>query len=854
MKPVSTQYEPSKHEKEIYKQWQDAGAFQPLDKAQGKPFVIMLPPPNITGSLHMGHALQDTIMDVLIRYHRMKGESVLWLPGTDHAALPTNKILEEQLHKEGKTKHDIGREEFLKRVDAWYAKIGAIILDQMKRVGVSADWTRTRFTMDEKYIQAVNEAFIQYYKKGHIYRGNRIVNWDPKTQTTVSDLEIDWKKEKVPFYVLKYGPFEIGTARPETKFGDKYVVMHPDDERYAQYTDGETFTAEWINGPVTATIVKDAAVDPKFGTGVMTITPWHDTADFEIAERHKLDMQPVIGLDGKLLEVAGEFAGLNAQAAREKIIAKMQSKGLVVKIEENYEHNVALNSRGEGVIEPQVMRQWFLNMQELKKETIAVAEQGKIQFLPSRWKEHFLEWMHNVRDWNINRQIWLGHRVPVWWKQGVRGTENEEDNFVVSVEKPEGDYEQDPDVLDTWFSSALWPFATLGWPQATDDLKKFYPTSVLVTGRDILYLWVARMIFSGLEFVQNIPFEKVFIYPTVLTKDGKRMSKSLGTGVDPLELIEKYGADATRFGLLHQLNYDQQSLRFDEAAIEASRNFATKIWNIWRLISSLEERENKTIADQWIEQRSYEVQSEVTRLIEEFKVGEAARILQDFVWKDFADWYVEIVKAQGSTKVARGVFMNIVRMLHPFMPFITEVLWAEMKQDGLLITSAWSEVEAKNSAEAVKAMQYFQDVVSTIRRARVLLKLKPQTELAIHLEELPDSTLLDSFIRLTKVKITPEVTNALAAFVVLTGQRITIVSSEAVTVEHVATARAALEKEKGITHEQLKKQQDILARMASHQAPADKLAEKKAAVDALTQLLAEIEQSQQLWTNSPTDK
>jgi len=848
MKAKTTQYEPATHEREIYAAWEKSGAFSPAEALAkvGKPFVVMLPPPNITGSLHMGHALQDTIIDVLVRYHRMKGESVLWQPGTDHAAIATNKVIEQQLHEQGQTRYDIGRQEFLKRTEQWYAKTGAIILEQMKRLGASADWSRTRFTMDEEYVAAVNEAFIRYFEKGYIYRGNRIVNWDPKAQTTVSDLEIEWRTEQVPFYVLKYGPFEIGTARPETKFGDKYVVMHPDDTRYAEYKDGQTFTCEWINGTVTATIVKDAAVDPAFGTGVMTMTPWHDATDFEIAQRHNLDMEPIIGLDGKLLAVAGDLAGLSVTEARSKVIEKLKAKGLVVRVEDNYEHNVALNDRGKGMIEPQVMRQWFVNMQKLKQETIEVAEKELVAFLPVRWKEHFVEWMCNVRDWNINRQIWLGHRVPVWWKPGTRGTDHEDGNFVVSTQKPTGDYEEDTDVLDTWFSSALWPFATLGWPKNTKDFQTFYPTSVLVTGRDILYLWVARMIFAGLELTGQVPFKDVFIHPTVLTKDGKRMSKSLGTGVDPLELIEKYGADATRFGLLYQLNYDQQALRFDEAAIQSARNFANKLWNIWRLLNSLPEREEKTIADTWIEQRVSEVGEQVTHLIEKFQIGEAARLLQDFIWKDYADWYVEILKVGGSTTVARTVFARILHLLHPFMPFITEVLWQEMGQKKMLITAPWPQQPWTPDQPAQEAIQYFQNLVSIIRRARVLLSITPKTELTLHLEKMPDKSLTEAFKKMTRIKIAQKAAEHIAVFVLESGEPVTLLASNDVTVGHVQKAQEVLLKEHEVIAQQLKTQQDILQRMTEHGAPQDKQAEKQGVVNSLSERLKEIEASQHL--------
>lgn len=848
MAELPKQYDPSQYEEDIYRRWEESGAFAPNEEAlkKGKdPFVIMLPPPNITGSLHMGHALQDTIMDILSRYHRMKGDPTLWLPGTDHAAIATNKIIENQIHAEGKTRWDVGREEFMKRTDEWYAKTGAEILNQMKRLGCSCDWSRNRFTMDEAYYKSVQEAFVRYYERGFIYRGSRIVNWDPKTQTTVSDLEIDWKTEKVPFYTFMYGPFEISTARPETKFGDKYVVMHPDDERYMQYSHGDTFETEWINGKVTATVIKDETVDPTFGTGVMTITPWHDATDFEIAQRHTLDMEQIIDFEGKLLPIAGEFTGMTIEEARPKIVEKLQSKGLLVSVNENYEHNVALNDRGKGVIEPQVMRQWFVDMKKLKKEAIEAAEQELVQFVPTRWKKHFIDWMEQVYDWNINRQIWLGHRLPVWWKPGTHGTDQEEGSFVVSVEKPEGEWEQDPDVLDTWFSSALWPFATLGWPEKTNDLNTFYPTSVLITARDILYLWVARMVFSGLELLQGeeydrskmsdrIPFHNVFIYPTVLTKNGQRMSKSLGTGIDPLDLIQRYGADATRFGLMYQMSFDQQAMKFDEAAIASARNFANKIWNIARFLKTLPERDEQSVADEWIIAKSTRVFAEVTRLLELYKFGEAAHLLHTFIWKDFADWYIEIVKVEGSTNVAKEVFQNILKVVHPFMPYITEALWEE---DSMLMVSAWPDTNAEPAAS--EEMQYFQDVVSTIRSARILLGIKPGSTIEVSLPR--SASLSASLEKLARVTIVDGQKESMRVFPLKRGESIRIGSDE-ITEESVTAARAKLDKEKTTLVSFVTQQERILDNMRG-KAAEEKITEKEEALASARLRVEEIDKS-----------
>ena len=847
--PLDKQYDPAQFEPAIYKKWEESGAFTPRH-ADTKPYVIMLPPPNITGTLHIGHALQDTIMDVLIRYHRMLGQPTLWLPGTDSAAIATNRVLEEQLAAEGKTRQQIGREEFLRRADAWYAKTGQEIIQQMKRLGVSCDWSRLRYTLDEAYIQAVNQAFVEFYKRGYLYRGERIVNWDPASQTTVSDLEIDWHTEKAPFYTLQYGPFQIGTARPETKFGDKYVVMHPADARYQQYQHGETFEAEWINGPVTATVIKDESIDPAFGTGAMTITPWHDAADFAIAERHNLDKQQIIGFDGKLLPIAGACAGLTINEARPKIIEQLTKKGLLVAVDENYQHSVALNNRGKGVIEPQVMRQWFVDMSQLKDKALQAAAQESVRFVPTRWKKHFMHWLENVYDWNVNRQIWLGHRLPVWWKPGTHGTEHEEGNFVVSVDPPAGGgegWEQDPDVLDTWFATALWPFATLGWPRKSaarsrgkpSDLELFYPTSVLVTARDILYLWVARMVFSGLEFMGDVPFREVFIHPTVLAKDGRRMSKSLGTGVDPLGLITTYGADAIRFGLMYQLHYDSQAIKFDEEAIKSGRNFVNKIWNIGRLLESIPKRDTPTIADQWITQRLHATIQQVTQSLEQYRFGEAAHVLYDFVWRDVADWYLEILKVEGSTTVARQVFAALLRLLHPFMPHVTEVLWEKSGRSDLLMTAAWptaGKVEA-----ATDALAHFQDIVSTTRRARALFDIPPKVvvDLAVTAAPLPQA-----LAALSRARLVPAATAAMKTLPLALGGQISLGASS-LTPEAVERARQKLTRQIEELQQAIARGQAAVRGMRG-KAPAAVIAAKETVLANNQAQLVQLERSQTL--------
>ncbi|MFH1584791.1 MAG: valine--tRNA ligase, partial [Patescibacteria group bacterium] len=553
-------YNPQQAEARIYKLWEKSGFFNPdnLPKAFKEPFSIILPPPNVTGTLHMGHAAMLAFEDVLIRWQRMKGFRTLWLPGTDHAAIATQSKVENMLYKEKKpTRHDLGRTEFLKLVGEFAQESHDTIVNQIRRMGSSLDWSREAFTLDEKRNLAVNTAFQRMYEGGLIYRGDRIVNWDPRMQTTVSDDEIEWKEEKTPFYYLRYGPFTIGTARPETKFGDKYVVMHPKDKRYAQYKHGDIIPLEWINGKITATVIKDEAVDMEFGSGVMTITPFHDRTDFEIAERHHLEKERIIDLKGKLLPIAGEFAGTYITKARPQIIEKLRNKDLLERVDENYVHRLATNSRGGNVIEPQIMRQWFVAVNKefpfphaglkgiekgqkttIKRLMLHVVKTKQVEILPKRFEKVYFHWVNNLRDWCISRQIWYGHRIPVWY----RG-----EKLSCGAQQPKGKgWEQDPDTLDTWFSSGLWTLSTLGWPKETKDLKTFHPTSVLETGYDILFFWVARMILMTTYLLGEVPFKTVYLHGLVRDSQGRKMSKSLGNVINPLDMVNAYGADATR--------------------------------------------------------------------------------------------------------------------------------------------------------------------------------------------------------------------------------------------------------------------------------------------------------------------
>jgi valyl-tRNA synthetase len=673
MKEIPKTYDAKQVEEKIYKLWEKGRFFLPRRSPKGKggkPFVIAIPPPNITGTLHMGHALNNTIQDVMTRYFRMKQVPTLWIPGTDHAGIATQNVVEKELKKQGLSRYDLGREKFIEKVWQWKEKYGNLILEQLKKLGCSCDWSRLRFTLDKKYAKAVETAFLHYYKKGWIYQGPRIVNWCPRCSTAISDIEVEYVPKKTKLWYIKYptkgGKFIIvATTRPETMLGDTAVAVNSRDERYKNLV-GQKVILPLMNREIP--IIADRLIDPDFGTGAVKITPAHDAIDNKIGKIHKLETINVIGEDGKITKQGGKYAGLNIFEARNKIVEDLKSQNLLEK-EEDYEHSLATCVRCHTPIEPLISKQWFLKMDKLAKPAIKVVQQNKIKFYPARYKKIYLDWMNKAEDWCISRQLWWGHKIPLKGENSV---------------------------LDTWFSSALWPFATLGWPKKTKDLKTFYPTTLLSTAQDIIYLWVARMIFSSLEFLKKIPFKDVYIHSTVLNIEGKRMSKSLGTGLDPLELIEKYGADATRFGLLYLTSREQQAIKFSEDAIRASRNFANKIWNINRFIQMNRQKSsykiqdtNLTPADKQILKRLNEIIRSITEKIENYQLGEAARELYDWIWHEYADKYIETSKKQ-KQNVNVYVFGQILKLLHPFMPFITEHLWQmSYKNKNPLIISEW---------------------------------------------------------------------------------------------------------------------------------------------------------------------
>ncbi len=770
-------YEPQGTEDRIYKMWEESGVFranaESVNSKKKESFSISMPPPNATGQLHLGHAVMLALQDIFARFQRMQGKEVLWLPGTDHAAIATENVVIRKLKSEGMAdpRKTLGREKLVAKIAEFVDQSRGTIRSQVRKMGSSCDWSRERYTFDPSLNRCVNEVFRLMYDDGLIYRGHRIVNWDPKLQTTVSDDEVTWVEETTPFYTFQYGPFQIATARPETKFGDKYVVMHPDDKRYAKYKHGQTFDCEWINGPVRATIIKDTAVDPEFGTGVMTITPWHDAVDFEIAERHKLEKEQVIDFSGRLLAIAGEFTGMKIEEARPLIVEKLNSKGLLVKTEAAYVHNKATNSRGGGSIEPQIKLQWFIDVKKpvilwgKKKRSIkeilrSVVESKEIAIIPERFEKTYFHWIDNLRDWCISRQIWWGHRVPVWYS-GEKlhvGTLPENNHSEV--------WEQDPDTLDTWFSSALWTWSTLIDPKLTEDPKlslvemlkqspdfqAFHPTSVMETGYDILFFWVARMILmttyvgsnfseKDLSATDRVPFRTVYLHGLVRTRDGRKMSKSdPETMIDPLDMISRFGADALRLSMIVGQS-PGNDMRLYSEKIEGYRNFINKLWNAARFILLQCEQVKldpavvsddvapKSLADKALLCELQAVVRDITSSLKEYRLSEVGERMYSFVWDYFCDWYIELSKGEPNPSFAVHCFRTILTLLHPYCPFVTEELWSSFKStdDGSLISESWPN-EEKTSVELSDAhddLQVLIDVIKAIRKLRVDQGIEP---------------------------------------------------------------------------------------------------------------------------------
>ncbi|WP_148134755.1 valine--tRNA ligase [Candidatus Formimonas warabiya] len=737
-KNISTTYDPKKVEEKWYRYWEENHFFHDEVNREQEAFSIVMPPPNVTGQLHMGHALDNTIQDILTRWRRMQGYNTLWLPGTDHAGIATQARVEENLAQSNISKYDLGREKFLEKVWEWKKHYHARISKQLRLLGSSCDWDRERFTMDEGCSQAVQEVFVKLYEKGLIYRGSYIINWCPKCQTTISDIEVEHTEKEGKLYYLRY-PIKdseafipIATTRPETMLGDTAVAVNPEDERYRDLI-GLTVLLPIVNREIP--IIADAYVDPSFGTGAVKITPAHDPNDFEIGLRHHLPQISVIDKEAKMTAEAGKYQGMDRYECRAKLIEEFKSLGLFDRIEE-HAHAVGECYRCGTVIEPLVSPQWFVKMKPLAEPAIQAVLDGQIRFVPERFTKIYIGWLENIRDWCISRQLWWGHRIPVWYCPDCGEVICRKEPPQSCTKCGSNHLEQDPDVLDTWFSSALWPFSTLGWPEQTEDLSYYYPTSVLVTGRDIIFFWVARMIFMGLEFMKQEPFKEVFIHGLVLDALGRKMSKSLGNGVDPLEIIDRYGADTLRFMLVTG-NTPGNDLRFQEERLEAARNFANKIWNASRFVmmnltdySPGAEPIQFNMADKWILERYRATLTDVTRFLEKYELGEAARTLYEFIWSEFCDWYIELAKLRlyketGAEKhtaqfVLTHVLKGIMQLLHPFMPFITEEIWQHLPENkGTIMLSSWPDPgELASYAQEEEDMNLVMDVVRSVRNIR----------------------------------------------------------------------------------------------------------------------------------------
>ncbi len=728
MESISGAYDPKKTESETYKKWEESGYFNPdnLPENKGENYIAYMPLPNVTGTLHMGHALNNTFQDILIRFHRMRGRKTLWFPGTDHAGIATQFVVEKQLKKEGTNRFALGREKFVEKVWEWKNQYGNIIYDQLKKLGISCDWSRVRFTMDDAYAKDVQNAFVHYYEKGLLYRGYRTVNWCPRCATSLSDLELEYKEEEAKLYYIQYGPFTLATTRPETKFGDTGLAVNPRDSRYKDYvgkeldieslsTEGSLDTPQKKKNKII--VVADDAVDVEFGTGIIKVTPAHDLVDFEIGSRHHLPLVQVIDEEGKMTEHAGKYEGMKTADARKKIVEDLKTVGLLKK-EEPYTHNVAVCYRCGHVIEPIPSKQWFLKMETLAKTALEAVKSGTVKIHPENFEKPYTAWLENIKDWTISRQIWWGHQLPVYFCKNTQEvisnsqfpiSNKEKGKYIISLEKPKKcpfckqcEMEQAPDVLDTWFSSALWPFAGL----SESDQKKYYPGTTLITARDILNLWVARMIFSGIEFRGEVPFKDVLIHGTILTKDGKRMSKSLGTGIDPLKYIDMYGADATRFGIVWQAS--GQDIRWDETAIVAGKKFLNKLWNASRFVLTQAEKDDgqslrapnaKTDADTKILEAFSKIKTSVEKDIAQFEFSKALRDLYEFFWHEFCDVYLETSKKQlgeettkeNTAHILLFILRESLKLFHPFVPFVTEEIYGRCpfkdKKEFLMVES-----------------------------------------------------------------------------------------------------------------------------------------------------------------------
>ena len=754
-KELAKAYEPQEVEGRIYDFWMKGGYFHAEVDPKKKPYTIVIPPPNITGQLHMGHAWDETLQDILIRWKRMQGYSALWLPGTDHASIATEAKIVEAMREEGLSKEDLGREGFLERAWAWKDKFGGRILEQLKLLGSSCDWDRLRFTMDEGCSKAVRHVFVKLYEEGLIYRGERIINWCPNCKTAISDAEVIFEEQQGSFWHLRYpladgsGYIQLATTRPETMLGDTAVAVHPEDERYKHLV-GKNVILPLVNKEIP--IVADEYVEMDFGTGVVKITPAHDPNDFEVGQRHNLPVINVMNEDGSINENGGKYAGLSGLEARKQIVKDLEEGGYLIKVEP-LKHNVGTCQRCHTVVEPRVSTQWFVKMEPLAGPAIDVVKDGAIRLIPDRMEKTYYNWMENIKDWCISRQLWWGHRIPAWYCEDCGETIVSETDVDTCPKCGGKHLHQDSDTLDTWFSSALWPFSTLGWPDNTPELEYFYPTNTLVTGYDIIFFWVARMIFSGLKHTGKAPFDTVLFHGLLRDSQGRKMSKSLGNGIDPVDVINQYGADALRFTLVTG-NSPGNDARYSDEKVAASRNFANKIWNAARFIHMNIDGHDVPCAlpatlsleDQWIVSRFNTVAKEVTENLDKFELGMAVSKLYDFIWDDFCDWYIELAKrplsgedqavAQNTRQVLVWVLTHTLALLHPFMPFVTEEIWQSLPHDGeALIVAPWPQYEEGHAFPQAEAeMKKVMELITAVRTRRSEMNVPPSKKAHLYIE------------------------------------------------------------------------------------------------------------------------
>lgn len=824
-KQLDKLYDPKQVEDKTYQYWQDGGFFTAKVDRTKQPYTIVIPPPNITGQLHMGHALNNTLQDILIRYKRMQGFATLWLPGTDHASIATEAKIVEAMKLEGVTKDDIGRDGFLQRAWAWKAKYGGRIIEQLKKLGSSCDWSRERFTLDEGCNKAVTEVFVRLYEKGLIYRGERIINWCPKCLTSISDIEVEFEEQQGSFWHIRYpladgsGSLELATTRPETLLGDTAVAVHPDDERY------KAFVGKMVKLPLVGReipVVADEYVEMDFGTGVVKITPAHDPNDYEVGLRHQLPVVNVMNADATINELGGKYAGMDRYEARRRIVADLEEQGFLIKVEP-HAHNVGTCQRCHTTVEPRVSKQWFVKMEPLAVPAVDVVKSGELHIIPERFEKTYLHWMENIKDWCISRQLWWGHRIPAYYCDACGA-------MVVGRQEQDvcphcgGAMRQDEDTLDTWFSSALWPFSTLGWPDKTEELDFFYPTNTLVTAYDIIFFWVARMIFSGLEYMGTKPFDTVLFTGLVRDAQGRKMSKSLGNGIDPLEVIDQYGADALRLMLVTG-NSPGNDMRYMDDKVKAARNFANKLWNASRFIlMNLPENmetvalpENLAMEDKWIISSFNSLTQEVTENLDKYELGIAVSKIYDFIWDVYCDWYIELTKpriqaggepAFAAQNVLVYVMQGMLRLLHPFMPFITEEIWQVLPGgDGSIMVSEWPKYsEALHFPKEEAELEKIIAAIKGIRNTRTEMNVPPSTKANIYIETDIPAVFLDGklfFERLAsaaKVEVAPHYELEGVVTVVTDAARIFIPLSELIDKEkeHLRLTKERTEIQKDI--------------------------------------------------------